>query len=145
MYRLNRNGKLLKFLRILIKCLSQLNYRATATLTILVIPFSFLLNSKVFSIRVFIFIFLFRTNDMEIHLNENDLSHCYGNFSKVPSWKLLDHSYARSSFSIIMRHIENSIVKDTLKLKILRTWINMRVINSFIKTWEDIVKWKSKR
>ena len=46
-------------------------------------------------------------------------------FSKVAFWKLLDHSYVQSSFPIITRHIENSILKDTLQLIIFRTWINL--------------------
>ena len=93
---------------------------------------------------VFIFIFLLRTKGKTVRLNENDVRHCCRNFSKVPFWKLLDHRYVRSSFSKIMRHIDNNILKDTLPLKILRTWINVGV-NCFIKTWEDIMKWKSKK
>ena len=54
-------------------------------------------------------------------------------FSKVAFWKLLDHSYVQSSFQIITRHIENSILKDTLQLNIFLTWINLRA-TSFIKT-----------
>ena len=54
-------------------------------------------------------------------------------FLKVTFWKLLDHSYVQSSFPIITRHIENSILKDTLQLNIYRTWINLRA-TSFIKT-----------
>ena len=54
-------------------------------------------------------------------------------FPKVAFWKLLDHSYVQSSFPIITRHIENSILKDTLQLNIFRTWINLRA-TSFIKT-----------
>ena len=54
-------------------------------------------------------------------------------FSNVAFWKLLDHSYVQSSFPIITRHIENSILKDTLQLNILRTWINLST-TSFIKT-----------
>ena len=51
---------------------------------------------------------------------------------KVAFWKLLDHSYVQSSFPIITKHIENSILKDTVKLNILQTWINLRA-TSFIK------------
>ena len=47
-------------------------------------------------------------------------------FSKVAFWKLLDHSYVQSSFSINTRHIESSILKDTLQLNIFWTWINLR-------------------
>ena len=53
-------------------------------------------------------------------------------FSKVTFWKLLDHSYRQIHFSTITRHIDNSILKDTLQFYILRTWINMRA-KSFIK------------
>ena len=52
--------------------------------------------------------------------------------SKVAFWKLLDHSYVKSSFPIITRHIANSILKDTLQLNIFQTWINF--YQSFIKT-----------
>ena len=93
--------------------------------------------------RVFIFIILlFRINGKNGHLNVNNFRQYYGNFLKVLFWKLLDYSYVQSSFSAIMRHIDNSSLKYPLQLKIL--WINIRV-NSFIKTWESIVKWKSKK
>ena len=45
-------------------------------------------------------------------------------------------------FSTITRHICNSILKDTLRLKILWTWIKIRA-NSFIKTLLNIMKRKS--
>ena len=54
-------------------------------------------------------------------------------FSKMAFWKLLDHSNIQISFPIITRHIENSILKDTLQLNIFRTWMNLRA-TSFIKT-----------
>ena len=54
-------------------------------------------------------------------------------FSKVAFWTLLDHSNIQSSFPIITRHIENSILKDTLQLIIFRTWINLSA-SSLIKT-----------
>ena len=47
--------------------------------------------------------------------------------------KLLDHSYVQSYFSRITRHIENNILKDTLQLNNLRTWINIGA-KYFIKT-----------
>ena len=56
-------------------------------------------------------------------------------------WKLLDHSHVQSSFSAITKHIDNSILKDTLQLNILRTWINIRV-KSLIKTLVNITKQK---
>ena len=54
-------------------------------------------------------------------------------FSKVALCKLLDHSYVESFFSIITRHIENSILREALQLNIFWTWINLRA-TSFIKT-----------
>ena len=44
-------------------------------------------------------------------------------------------------FQQFARHID-SISKDTLQLKILQTWINIRA-NSFIKTWVNIIKQRS--
>ena len=46
---------------------------------------------------------------------------------------LITPMITNSPFSTITRHIDNSILKDTLQLYILRTWINMRA-KSFIKT-----------
>ena len=82
-------------------------------------------------------LFLFRTSGKEGHLDENGFRYCYGNFSKVAFWKLLDHSYVESPFSTNTRHIDNSILKDTLQFFILRTWINMRA-KSFIKTLVNV-------
>ena len=52
-------------------------------------------------------------------------------FSELPFWKLFYHSY-----------FQNSILKDTIQLKILWTWIKIGA-NSFIKTWVNIIKRKS--
>ena len=60
-------------------------------------------------------------------------------FLKVAFWKLLDHSYLQSPFSEITRHIDSSILKDTLKFYILRTWISMRA-KSFIKTSVNVTE-----
>ena len=60
----------------------------------------------------------------------------------VAFWKLLDHSYVQSSFSLIMRHVENSTLKDTLQVNNLRIWINIRD-KSLIKTSVNIMKQKS--
>ena len=91
--------------------------------------------------HVLTLIFLFRTTSKKRHLDENDFDTVMVVFSKVPFWKLLDHSYIQSSFSIMVKHIDNSILKDTLQLKILRTWIKIRS-NSFIKTWVNMMKRK---
>ena len=47
--------------------------------------------------------------------------------------------YAQSSFSKITSRIENNILKDTLQLNNLRTWINIRA-KYFIKTLCNIMK-----
>ena len=60
-------------------------------------------------------------------------------FSKVAFWKLFDHSYVQSSFPVNTRHIENSILKDTLQLKTFRKWINLRA-TPFIKTLVNMKK-----
>ena len=60
-------------------------------------------------------------------------------FRKWHSEKLLDHSYVQSSFSTNTRHFDNSILKDTLQLFILRTWNNMRA-KSFIKTLVSVTE-----
>ena len=61
-----------------------------------------------------------------IALDENNFRHCYGNFFR--KW----HSES-CSFWTITRHIENCILKETLQMNILRTWISIRA-KSFIKT-----------
>ena len=53
--------------------------------------------------------------------------------------KLLDHSYIQSSFSTNTRHIDNSILKDTLQFFMLWTWINMRA-KSFIETSVNVTE-----
>ena len=55
---------------------------------------------------------------------------------------LLDHSYVQIvSCQKLQRHIDNSILRDTLQLYILRTWINMRT-KSFIKTSVNVTETK---
>ena len=67
-------------------------------------------------------------------------------FSKVSFWNLFEHNYVyvQSFLSTIKRHINSSILKDTLHLKVLRTSIKMRA-NSFFKTWVNIIKRESMR
>ena len=93
------------------------------------VTFEWYENAMVF--RVLIFIFLFKTNEKKGHLDKNDFHTVMEVFPKILFWKLLDHSDVHSSFSTIMRLIDNSILKDTLQLKVLRTRIHS---NSFIKT-----------
>ena len=56
--------------------------------------------------------------------------------------KLLKHEYVQTYWSTITRHIDNKVLKDTLLLKILQTWGNIRAY-SFIKTWLNVMKRKS--
>ena len=57
-------------------------------------------------------------------------------------WKLLDHSYVQILPSQqLRRHIDNSILRDTLQLYIIRTWINM-CTKSFIKTSVNVTETK---
>ena len=53
--------------------------------------------------RVFIFIFLFKTNGKKGQLHESDVRYCYGNFSKLAFWKLLNCNYVQNSFSTIYK------------------------------------------
>ena len=85
--------------------------------------------------RVYCYYFLFRTNGKKGHLDDNGFRHCYGNFFR----KLLNHSYVQSPFSRNTRHIDNSILKDTLSFFILRIWISMRA-KSFIKTSVNVTE-----
>ena len=62
-------------------------------------------------------------------------------FSKVLLWKLLYHNYVKVSSRELLETL--SILKDTLRLKILWTWIKIRA-NSFIKTLVNNMKRKSK-
>ena len=89
---------------------------------------------------LFLFI-LFRNNIRKGYLDESDFRHCFGNLfeSVIPKSKLNS-----SLFLTITRYINNNILKDTLQLKILRTWIKIRA-NSFIKTLVNIMKRKSKK
>ena len=54
-------------------------------------------------------------------------------FSKVPFRKFSDHNQVNVSSQQLRNNIDNSILKDILQLKILRTWIKIHA-NSFIKT-----------
>ena len=64
------------------------------------------------------------------------------NLREVLLSKLLKHEYVQTHWSTITRHIDNTVLKDTLLLKILETWIDIRA-NSFIKTWINAMKRKS--
>ena len=56
------------------------------------------------------------------------------NLREVLLSKLLKHEYVQTYWSTITRHIDNTVSKDTLLLKILQTWVNIRA-SSFTKTF----------
>ena len=99
---------------------------------------------------LFLFI-LFRNNIRKGYLDESDFRHCFGNLfeSVIPKSKLNS-----SLFLTITRYINNNILKDTLQLKILRTWIIKTLVNSMkqkskkvpgklslVKKYEPALQW----
>ena len=94
-------------------------------------------------VRVFcLFVCLFLCLGWKGYLDVSNFCHCYGNLFECAI--LLDYNDVRSSLSIIMMHIDNSVLKDTLQLKVLQKLIKIGA-NSFIKTWVNIIKRKSKK
>ena len=86
---------------------------------------------------------LFRTNGRRGHLDENGFCRFYGNFfRKWHSESYLIIAMFKVPFQQLRRTTENSILKNTLQLNILRTWINIRA-KSFIKILVNIIKRKS--
>ena len=95
----------------------------------------FLMVWRCHGIPCFQFYFCFRTNVRKRYFNESGFRHCYGNFFESAILKLTWSqlcSHTQSSFSTISRHIDNSISKKTLQLKILRMWMKIRA-NSFTR------------
>ena len=64
------------------------------------------------------------------------------NLREVLLSKLLKHDYVQTYWSTIAIHIDNTVLKDMLLLKMLQTWINIRA-NFFITTWINVIKRKS--
>ena len=62
--------------------------------------------------------------------------------SSILKISYLTTAYIQSSFSRITSHVEKKILKDTLQLNNLRTWINIHT-KYFIKTLVNIMKQKS--
>ena len=56
-------------------------------------------------------------------------------FSKAPFWKLLDHSYAQTSFSTITRHIDNGTWRTSYNW---RLWQHYQIrANSFLSKYHE--------
>ena len=66
-------------------------------------------------------------------------------FIEMSDWQpsVCISSVCQSFFLLIRRYLTNSILKDTLQLKILQIWIKIHA-NSPIKTLVDIIKPESK-
>ena len=82
--------------------------------------------------HVFILIFLFRSNGKSNIWIRTIIVKVMGIISKMPFWKLLDISFK------FLNNYEarwQQHLKDTLQLKTLRTWINVR-INSFLDKYD---------
>ena len=94
-----------------------------------------------YSVCLFLFL-LFRSNVRKGYQDESDFRHCYGNFFESAIPEVTGSQPWKSFSSTITRHIDNSILKDTLQLKILWTCVKIRA-NSFIKTLVNIMKRKS--
>ena len=82
-------------------------------------------------------IFLFRSNGIKEHLDKNDFRHGYGNYFKSAvlkiTWFQLRSKFFLNNYEAHwQRHL-----KDTLHLKILRTWINIHA-NSFFGKYHEI-------
>ena len=103
---------------------------------------TWLLYKNIMVYRVFIFIFCLEPTLGKDTWMRATSTNVMVIFSKMPSWKLLGHNCIQSSFSTISRFIDNSILKDTLQLNILRTWIEI-CTNLFIKAWVNIIKRRS--
>ena len=81
--------------------------------------------------RVFIFIFLFPTKDKKEHLDENDFHHAYGDYFENAILKVTWYQLCLKFFLSNYETGWQKHLKDTLQLKILRTWINI-CANSFL-------------
>ena len=76
-------------------------------------------------------------------LDESNFHHCHDNFLESVILKVtFSQLYSKFLLNNSEAH-DNKILIDTLQLKILRTWIEIRT-NSFIKTWINM-KRKSRR
>ena len=91
-------------------------------------------------IFIFIFILLLFRRNVRTRLIRATSATVMVIFSKVLLRRLLYHSYVKVSFRELLDTL--SILKDTLWLKILWTWIKIRA-NSFIKTLVNNMKRKT--
>ena len=90
-----------------------------------------------------VFSFLFLEPTVREQLDENNFRHYYGIFFESTILNLLDHisKFIHKNYETLwQRHL-----KDTLQLKILRTWINIGTnyfLTKFLETKIDESVWK---
>ena len=84
------------------------------------------------------FAFLFRSNDKKEHLDENDFRHGYGNYFKSAVLKVTWYQLCSTSFLDNYEAHWQRHLKDTLQMKILRTWININA-NSFLGKYHEMI------
>ena len=84
------------------------------------------------------FAFLFRSNDKKEHLDENDFRHGYGNYFKSAVLKVTWYQLCSTSFLDNYEAHWQRHLKDTLQMKILRTWINIHA-NSFFGKYHEMI------
>ena len=84
------------------------------------------------------FAFLFRSNNKKKHLDENDFRHGYDNYFKSAVLKVTWYQLRSKSFLDNYEAHWQRHLKDTLQMKILRTWINIHA-NSFFGKYHEMI------
>ena len=81
--------------------------------------------------------FLFRTNGKGEHLDENNFRHSYGNYFESAILKVTWYQLcSKFILNIYEAHWQRHL-KDTLQLKILREWINIRASLPWLISWNE--------
>ena len=91
---------------------------------------------------VFLFFIFFRSSDMKEHLDENEFRHCYGNYFKNAvlkvTWFQLYSNFFLNNYEAHWRqHLKDTLRFKDLRLKILRTWINIHA-NSILGKYHEM-------
>lgn len=82
-------------------------------------PPTFEWRGNAMAFHKFIFISFFRTDGKKGDLDENNFRH-YGDFFEDAILEVTWSGYVQSSLSAVAKHIHNSILKDTIQLKIFQ-------------------------
>ena len=81
--------------------------------------------------------FFVRSNNKKEHLDENDFRHCYGNYFRSVILKVTWFQLCSKFFLNNYEAHWQRYLKDTLQLKISRTWININT-NSFLGKYHEM-------